>query len=41
MNIAIRRFSQADRLAARLQLPYLVWTSFAGYLNLGVWYLNR
>ncbi len=37
----IRRFSQADRLAARLQLPYLVWTSFAGYLNLGVWYLNR
>jgi tryptophan-rich sensory protein len=30
-----------DPLAAKLQLPYLVWLSFAAYLSLGVWYLNR
>ena len=23
-----------------LQLPYLLWTAFAGYLNAGVWLLN-
>jgi tryptophan-rich sensory protein len=27
--------------AAYLQIPYLVWVSFAGYLNLAFWYLNR
>lgn len=30
-----------SRLAARLQLPYLIWCCFALYLNLGVWLLNR
>lgn len=34
-------FAQADRLAALLQIPYLVWVLFAGYLNFGVWLLNR
>ena len=34
-------FWQADRKAALLQLPYLLWLSFAAYLNLGVWRLNR
>ena len=33
-------FRQTDRIAARLQLPYLAWVAFAGYLNLGVWLLN-
>ena len=33
-------FGQADRLAALLQIPYLVWVLFAGYLNFGVWLLN-
>lgn len=28
-------------LAGILLLPYLAWTSFAAYLNLGVWWLNR
>lgn len=27
--------------AGWLLLPYLLWTAFAGYLNLGVWLLNR
>ena len=28
-------------LAAYLQIPYILWTAFAGYLNFGVWMLNR
>ena len=27
--------------AGKLMIPYLVWLTFAGYLNLGVWLLNR
>jgi len=34
-------FANVDRLAARLQIPYLLWLGFAAYLNFGVWYLNR
>ena len=30
-----------DPLAAKLQLPYLIWLTFAAYLNFGVWLLNR
>lgn len=30
-----------SRLAALLQLPYLLWVTFAGYLNLFIWLLNR
>ena len=34
-------FQKTDSLAANLQIPYLIWLTFAAYLNLGVWYLNR
>ena len=34
-------FRRVDRLAAWLQVPYLLWVAFAGYLNWGVWVLNR
>ena len=37
MILALRR---VDRAAALMQLPYLLWVSFAGYLNFGVWALN-
>lgn len=37
----IRAFRQVDRPAALLQIPYLLWVTFAGYLNAGVWFLNR
>jgi len=37
----IRVFRQVDPLAGMLQVPYLLWVAFAGYLNLGVWVLNR
>lgn len=34
-------FRKVDPPAAKLQIPYLIWLTFAAYLNLGVWYLNR
>ena len=34
-------FRRVDSLASALQYPYLLWVLFAGYLNLGVWMLNR
>ncbi len=37
----ILAFRKADPLAAKLQIPYLIWLSFAAYLNAGVWWLNR
>lgn len=33
-------FRQVDKTAAYLQIPYLIWVAFAGYLNAGVWLLN-
>lgn len=39
--LMILRFRQTDQTAARLQLPYLLWLTFAAYLNWGVWQLNR
>ena len=37
----ILTFRKTDLSAAKLQIPYLLWLTFAAYLNLGVWYLNR
>jgi tryptophan-rich sensory protein len=28
-------------LAAFLLVPYLLWVSYAAYLNLGIWRMNR
>lgn len=39
--IMILQFYKSDRLAGLLQIPYLLWVSFAGYLNYMVWMLNR
>lgn len=36
----ILAFRKTSPPAAWLQIPYLLWLSFALYLNLGVWYLN-
>lgn len=33
-------FRKTDRTAALLQIPYLLWLTFAAYLNFGVWKLN-
>ena len=37
----IAAFFSVDRLSALLQIPYLLWVTFAAYLNYGVWMLNR
>ena len=38
--LMILSFRKTDPLAAWLQIPYLLWLTFAAYLNAGVWYLN-
>ena len=37
----ILRFKDINRIAAYLNIPYLIWLTFAAYLNLGIWILNR
>ena len=39
--LMILTFRKVDPLAAWLQVPYLLWLTFAAYLSAGVWYLNR
>lgn len=39
--LMISWFRRVDQAAAWMQLPYLLWVSFAAYLNLGAWFLNR
>ena len=34
-------FSCIEEKAGKLLIPYIVWLSFAAYLNVGVWVLNR
>lgn len=38
--LMILEFRKTEKIAAWLQLPYLLWLSFAAYLNWGVWQLN-
>ncbi|MCC8356454.1 MAG: tryptophan-rich sensory protein [Oscillospiraceae bacterium] len=35
------RFYRQTRPAGYLMIPYLLWVTFVGYLNAGVWLLNR
>ncbi len=37
----IAQFTPLDKIAARLQYPYLAWCGFAAYLNLAFYLLNR
>lgn len=34
------RFYRVHHPAGLLQIPYLLWVTFAGYLNLAIWLLN-
>jgi len=34
-------FKQVSPIAAKLQIPYILWLCFAAYLNFGAWWLNR
>ena len=38
--LTIRAFTEAEELAGDLLIPYLLWVTFAWYLNLGIFLLN-
>lgn len=38
--VMIKRFYDKNKTAGLLQIPYIIWTLFATYLNLGVYLLN-
>ncbi len=38
--LTMQQFSKLDKLAGDLLIPYLLWVTFAGYLNFGVYLLN-
>ena len=39
--LTIIKYYRIKPVAAYLQIPYLVWVTFAGYLNLAIYFLNR
>ena len=39
--IMVVKFYKRNKLAGLLQIPYLLWTLFATYLNLSIYLLNR
>lgn len=36
----IAEFNKVNKLSAYLQIPYIIWVTFAGYLTLGISILN-
>lgn len=39
--LMIRKFHGINRMAGYINIPYLIWLTFAAYLNIGIWWLNR
>ena len=39
--VMVVRFYRIRPIAGLLQLPYLLWVTFAGVLNFSIWWLNR
>ncbi len=39
--LMILRFKDISKIAAYMNIPYIIWLSFAGYLNFAIWLLNR
>lgn len=39
--LMIRKFREIDPLSGWLQIPYFLWVTFAAYLNLAIFILNR
>lgn len=35
------KFYKKDKIAGLLQVPYVIWTIFATYLNFGIYLLNK
>lgn len=38
--IMLVRFARVSQIAAYINIPYLIWLTFAAYLNLGIFLLN-
>lgn len=38
--LTMQLFSKIDETASDLLIPYILWVTFAGYLNLGIYLLN-
>ena len=41
IGLTLARFARLRPIAAALLVPYLAWTCYAAYLNIGFWWLNR
>jgi translocator protein len=39
--LMIIAFYRIDKIASLLQIPYILWVSFASVLNGAIWFLNR
>ena len=39
--LTMRQYKKLNKTACYLMLPYLFWVTFAGYLNLGIYFLNK
>ena len=39
--LMILMFNKQNKIAAYLQIPYLLWVTFAGYLTFSIYLLNR
>ena len=39
--LTIRAFSRIDETAGNLLIPYILWATFAAYLNFGIYLFNR
>ena len=37
----MHQYKKLSKTACYLMLPYLLWVTFAGYLNLGIYFLNK
>ena len=38
--LTLRAISSLDEIAGDLLIPYLLWVTFAGYLNISIYFLN-
>ena len=41
VGITTAKFYRIRHSAGLIMLPYWLWTTFAAYLNFGIWFLNR
>ena len=39
--LTVVNYAKVNKIAACLQIPYALWVAFAGYLNAGIWILNK